>query len=224
MRCCLGDYFYEADITLLTTTKRGGNGPNQELADIDKKRFLLFKEPGQLSLIENSNLKDMTGGGVIKGRGLYSSKTMVELHNTTVMECNQKPKLKETPTNGDARRICDILFESTFTAIEEDVDEENGIYQADPLLKEEIWKNDHKVYFLNLLFQSVVELKQVKYIMDVFIPESVKKRSNLYLLGCYDIHSMFIELYEMADSSHFVSLKDVALSCSTSKNMYYFLY
>ena len=34
LRFCLGDYFYEADITLLTTKKKGGDGPNQELADI----------------------------------------------------------------------------------------------------------------------------------------------------------------------------------------------
>ena len=220
LRCCLGDYFYEADITLLTTKKKGGNGPNQELADIDKKRFLLYKEPGQFVQIENSNMKDQTGGGVIKGRALYSSKTMVELHNTTVMECNQKPKLGETPTTGDARRICDILFESTFTTSEVDVDEENNIYLANPLLKEDIWKNDHKVYFLNLLFQSVVELKQIKYIMDVFIPNSVKERSNLYLLGCYDIHSMFVELYEPADSSHFVSLKDIAFNIKNSTDFH----
>ena len=68
LRCCLGDYFYEADITLLTVRKEGGNGPNQELADIHKKRFLLYKEPGQFVEIENSNMKDQTGGGVIKGR------------------------------------------------------------------------------------------------------------------------------------------------------------
>ena len=50
-------------------------------------------------------MKDMTGSGIIKGRGLYSSKTMVELHNTTVMECYQKPKLKETPTTDSKKRF-----------------------------------------------------------------------------------------------------------------------
>ena len=63
-------------------------------------------------------------------------------------------------------------------------------------------------------------MKQVKYIMEVFIPESVKKRSNLYLLGCYDIHSMFIELYVPADSSHFVSLKDVAFNIKNSTDFH----
>ena len=190
----------------MTTKKKGGNGPNQELADIDKKRFLLYKEPGQFVEIENSNMKDQTGGGVIKGRALYSSKTMIELHNTTVMECNQKPKLKETPTTGDARRICDILFESTFPSNEDYIDEENHVYLANPLLKEDTWKNDHRVYFLNLLFESVVELKKEKYVMDAFIPESVKSRSDLYLLGCFVIHDMFIDHNEYTCINQYVSL------------------
>ena len=204
----------------MTTKKKGGNGPNQELADIDKKRFLLYKEPGQFVEIENSNMKDQTGGGVIKGRALYSSKTMVELHNTTVMECNQKPKLRETPTTGDARRICDILFESTFTTNEDDIDEENHVYLANPLLKEDTWKNDHKVYFLNLLFESVVELKKEKYVMDTFIPESVKRRSDLYLLGCFDIHDMFIDHYEYTCINQYVSLREIVAILKGSANFH----
>ena len=220
LRCCLGDYFYEADITLLTVRKKGGSGPNQELADIDKKRFLLYKEPGQFVEIENSNMKDQTGGGVIKGRALYSSKTTVELHNTTVMECNQKPRLKENPTIGDARRICDILFGSTFTTNEDDVDEKNHVYLANPLLKEDTWKNEHRVYFLNRLFESVVELKREMYIIDKFIPESVKIRSNLYLLACCDIHEMFIEHYSKDVLGGFISLKDITLNIKSSLSFY----
>ena len=56
--------------------------------------------------------------------------------------------------------------------------------------------------------------------MDVFIPNSVKERSNLYLLGCYDIHSMFVELYEPADSSHLVSLKDIAFNIKNSTDFH----
>lgn len=220
MKFCLGDYFCEADITLLTQKKKGGGGPNQELADIDKMRFLLYKEPGQYDGIENSNMKDQTGGGNIKGRGLYSSKTTVELHNTTVMECNRKPKLKEQPTKGDIRRIVDIHFSSTFTSIEEDVDEENHVYMADPLLKEDKWKMEHRNYFLNMLFGMLQELKKADYNIDKFIPQCVKDRSNEYLLGCYDIHQMFIDSYMRGNDKAFVSLVDIAKNIKTSESYF----
>ena len=220
MKSALGDYFCEADITLLTQKKRGGTGPNQELADIDKKRYLLYKEPGQFDGIENSNMKDQTGGGNIKGRGLYTSKTVVELHNTTVMECNKRPKLKEEPTKGDIRRIVDIQFKSSFTSNADEVDESNFIYMADPLLKEDEWKHNHRVYFLNMLFDRVQELKRADYNIDNFIPKCVKDRSNDYLLGCYDIHTMFIDSYVRGDDNAFVTLKDIAIKIKTSESFF----
>jgi phage/plasmid-associated DNA primase len=220
MKSCLGDYYYEADITLLTQKKIGGGGANQELADIDKKRYLLFKEPGQFDGIENSNVKDMTGGGNIKARGLYQTKTYVELHNTTVMECNKKPNLKEQPTKGDIRRIVDILFGSTFTPNEEDKNEKEHVYEADPLLKEDKWKVEHRVYFLNMLFSALQELKQENYNIDKFIPNCVKDRSNKYLLGCCDVHQLFTDCYKQGDDNAVLSLKDIALKLRTSQSFY----
>jgi phage/plasmid-associated DNA primase len=141
----------------------------------------------------------MTGGGNIKARGLYQTKTYVELHNTTVMECNKKPNLKEQPTKGDIRRIVDILFGSTFTPNEEDKNEKEHVYEADPLLKEDKWKVDYRVYFLNMLFNSLQELKKENYNIDKFIPNCVKDRSNKYLLGCCDVHQLFSDCYKQGD-------------------------
>ena len=46
---------------------------------------------------------------------LYSNKTDILLFNTTVLECNDRPKLRYNPTNADARRFVDVLFGSSFT-------------------------------------------------------------------------------------------------------------
>ena len=40
--------------------------------------------------------------------------------------------------------------------------------------------------------------------MDIIIPEIVKKRDDLYLLGCFDIHDMFIDQYEYSFHNVFV--------------------
>jgi phage/plasmid-associated DNA primase len=170
---CLGDYFYEASVTLLTQKTQASSSPNPDKAYIDKKRLLLFKEPDEHTRIMNSNMKDMTGGGKIKARGLYSSKTDVYLHNTTIMECNKRPKLFETPTKGDIRRLADIHFGSSFITDESEVDEIKHVYLQDPLLKETEWKDNHRVYFLNMLFENLQELKKKDYIIDHFMPQCV---------------------------------------------------
>ena len=209
MKFCLGDYFYEADITILTQPKKGGGSANPDMANIDKKRFLLFKEPSKHCTIQNNNMKDMTGGGCLKARDLYSSKTDCALHNTTAMECNEKIKLKDDPTRGDIRRMVGVDFESIFTDNPEEVDELKHIYLADPMLKEDDWKIKHRVSFLNMLFMMLQELKEQNYSFDSFIPKSVKDSSEAYLLGCFDIQRIFVDKFEKSDDS-FVSLQDIA--------------
>ena len=198
LRFCLGDYFYEASITLLTHKSAGGSSPDPDKANIDKKRFLLFKEPDQYAKLMNSQIKALTGGGKLTGaRGLYSSKTDAELHNTTVMECNKRPKLSETPVKGDIRRLADIHFSSSFITEASEVDEKNHIYLQNPLLKENEWKVNHGVYFLNILFEMAQELKEKDYLIDFFMPQCIRDRSNEYLQGCYDIHQLFVDAYQL---------------------------
>lgn len=214
IRFCLGDYFYEGDINILTRVRPTGNGPNQMLASIDKRRFVIFKEPGCYQAIHNSNMKDLTGGGVVKARGLYQSETDVVLFNTTVMECNTVPKLFEPPKNGDERRICDICFESTFTNDSSQVDEANHIYEANPMLKDTQWRNNHCVYFLNFLFKHLIELRNQDYKIDYFIPQCVKDRNRNYIQSCLLVHELFIKIYEkcpdtIPPSNEFLELKNV---------------
>jgi hypothetical protein len=217
MAFSLGDYCYKGDITLLTHKTKDVKGANPELAGVDKKRYVYFQEPEKGRKLENSNIKDMTGGGELKARFCYSNKTSVGLHNTTVIECNDRPLLKEEPTKAEIRRIMDVLFESSFTETEEDVNEEKHIYKADPTLKELKYKEAHRIYFMNILMDHLQILKENNYTFDAFVPENVKMRSALYLQNCYEIHNLFIQLYEPAiydttlpDSKKpFISLNDV---------------
>ena len=194
----LGDYFHEASVTLLTHKTTTGSSPNPEKANIDKKRCVLFKEPAEHAKLLNSEIKGLTGGGKLPGaRPLYSKKTDADLHNTTIMECNKRPKLLETPNNADIRRIIDIHFGSSFITEKSEVDEKNHIYLQNPLLKETEWKVNHRVYLLNILFEMLQELKKQNYIIDDFIPQCVKDRSNEYLQGCYDIHQIYVDAYQL---------------------------
>ena len=78
----------------------------------------------------------------------HSYLTRVLLYLTFVMECNDKPRMKESPTQADSERIVDILFPSFFTSDETLWNDEKHIYPKDTLLKEQKWKNNHKNAFM----------------------------------------------------------------------------
>ena len=86
---------------------------------MDKKRYVVAKEPKKDNPLHNSVIKDLTGGGFTSARMLYSSKTNVKLSMTCVMECNPpKPPFSDSPKDADMERINDILFQSKFTGEE----------------------------------------------------------------------------------------------------------
>ena len=127
------------------------------------------------------------------------------------MECNDKPRMKESPTQADSERIVDILFPSFFTSDETLWNDEKHIYPKDTLLKEQKWKNNHKNAFMNILIQYLLTLKnEANYNIEKYVPESVNQRSMAYLQDSFDIHNIFTSLFEKRsnDSSIIASYKD----------------
>ena len=94
MMYCLGDYYADVDVSLLQKKyKPNSSSPNPSLANIDKKRYIVFKEPSASKGLDNDEIKRLTGGGKLKGRILYSNKTDILLFNTTFLECNDRAKM-----------------------------------------------------------------------------------------------------------------------------------
>jgi phage/plasmid-associated DNA primase len=217
MSIVLGDYYYNVDTSVITQKKKETKGTDPETAAIHKKRYIVMSEPSKHTPIENSSMKNLTGGGVIKARMNYSNDTVVELNNTTVMETNDRPKLREDPTNGDIRRIVDIHFGSTFTDDINNVDEKENVYYADAMIKEKKWKDEHKFYMLNMLFVYLQQLKRLDYKFTTLIPKSVVERTEEYLKQCYDLHAVFLEEFEEDDTENaFVKLKEVVSTIKAS--------
>ena len=134
----LGNYGMIGNNSLLTDTHK--TGANPELANIGGKRYVVFREVPERSRFENSAVKELTGGGNICARTLFEKTTTKNLYLTLVVEVNQKPKFKEEATQGDIRRLIDLLYRSTFTDNEQDVDPQNYIYPANPLYKSKEWQ------------------------------------------------------------------------------------
>lgn len=204
-----GTYFTSVSPLIYSENQKNksSSGPNPELAKLDKKRYIVSREPQRDAPLHNSVIKDLTGGGTTSGRMCHSSKTKVMLCGTTVMECNDKPPFSEAPKDADVERINDIVFASKFCNERDEWDETTGennyIYPVNAGLKEQLKEsNVHKNTMLNILLQNLLMVKEQSYNVDYFKPDSVKQRSMAYLQNSYDLHNIFSSLFEKRIESH----------------------
>jgi hypothetical protein len=199
MEMVLGDYFVNVSPVVFCEDqkKKTSSGANPELAKLNKKRYVVAKEPSRDLPLQNSVIKDLTGGGNITARDLYSSKTKVTLCLTLVLECNDKPNFSEAPKDADIERVNDLLFGSKFSSDPEEWCEASHIYPVNADLKADLKTSlIHRNTMANILIANLIGVKKEGYNMDAFKPESVRQRSIAYLQNSYDIHNIFTDLFE----------------------------
>jgi hypothetical protein len=200
MKSILGKYFSYVSPLVITENqkKKSSSQANPEIAKLDRIRYIIMKEPPENQLIQNSQVKDMTGGGELQARECHSNKTRVRLHCTVGMEVNVKLNFAENPKDADAERIVDILFGSFFTDDSSIHDPEKHIYPLNANLKTDEWRFSHRNAMLNLLFSYQLRFRnEGKGIIDRYIPASVKNRTMEYLQNSYDIHNIFTTYFEI---------------------------
>ena len=201
LEMCYGEYFYHASYAILTEDpkKKTSGDANPDLANVDKARLIIMREPPKDSPINNNVVKDLTGGGTAKARRLYKDKCDVQLHGTFGMETNERPPLREEATTADVERFVDLLYGSTFTSNPMKVDESKHVYPLDPTLKERTWWKDRRICLMNMLLRHLKMLKDENYKMSKFIPASVRRRSLEYLQSSFMPHRIFAQLFEKKD-------------------------
>jgi len=213
------DYFYKADNSILQTSSKQTGGTNQGLANCHLKRCLIFSELDKSKTIKISEMKNLTGGGDITARGIYSKNDVVKLCCTSIIEVNVKPLLDDTngtDKNSLIRRIIDILFCSTFTFDKTKVNNIN-IFEANIFYKSTEFLDKIRVIFTNILFEYLQLLYQQKNNIDFFIPESVQRRSLEYIQSSNTLHNIFIELFEEDQTENaFLKLDDIIKMITSS--------
>lgn len=213
------DYYYKADNAILQVSNKSTGGTNQGLANCHNKRCLMFSELDKSKTIKISEMKNLTGGGNITARGLYTKNDVVKLCATSIIEVNVKPLLDDiqgTDTNSLIRRIIDILFSSKFTFDKDEIDNIT-IFEANIYYKSTEFLDKIRVVFTNMLFEYLQLLHKQNYNIDFFIPNSIKKRSLDYIQSSNTIHNIFLELFEEDKQvNSFLKLDDVILTISSS--------
>jgi len=202
MRYALGEYAYKGTCDTLCGKIKAGANP--EVANFDKKRFITFAEPDVNYPINTATMKELSGGGEINARQLYSGKTETTLEAVIVLESNEKPDLNGTDSDSIAlkERIRDVLFASSFTAkCDEDIDEGNLIFKQN-------------TYYKTTEFQQNYRCALLKYIMEyegvdeIYTPDCVAERSQEYLLGNDKIYG-FVNNEIIPEADSWVKISDL---------------
>ena len=111
----LGEYFYSADNTFLTSIFKSGQ-TNPTLAKCKGIRYLLVSEPDNGTDDVKFNIdfiKMLTGGDIITTRDLYKANISYKPQFTPFVQCNKKPNLGKLD-NGVKRRLKIINFPLNF--------------------------------------------------------------------------------------------------------------
>jgi len=182
-------YYYKANITCLTENLKGG--ANQELANMDGKRFVLASEPNDSLQLKLGNIKSLTGDTVINARALYSKKTDVSMTNMTILECNNIPRIEGRIDASAAERFMIIDFPATFTNDKQMLKMKN-CYPLNTRYKTDEFKQEFKC----ALFQYLLSFD----FTEIYLPDCVRARTKRYLVGCDDFLTWFNENYEKTDN------------------------
>ena len=197
------DYSYNGNLSVLVDKIKGGANP--ELANIHKKRLVLFKEPNQKDKIQLGNLKQLVDNESINARGLFQSNTKTELLATFILECNKKLNFSGEVDESEYRRFIDILFESTFTVNEDLLNDTNlkNVYRANQDYKQVNFKKEYSC----ALFKYIID----KALEDVYIPDCVKERTKAYIDSNDSLLSWATQryIYEKDKPTNFIKVSDM---------------
>jgi len=192
---CFGNYGHVINSIVLCEQRR--QGANTEIANLSRKRLVIAREPPNKENVKLSNslLKELTGGGEISARKIYSDNEKTVLQLTLMLECNKKPLLEEEPTEADMRRIIDLLFGSKFTDDKEMINNIN-IFEKNLYYIEDEFREKHKYALMKILFEHNTN----HYKKKLIIPESVKKRTLKYVESSVEILEWFNQTYEKIEN------------------------
>mgnify|MGYP003115295927 CR=1 FL=1 len=212
-------FAYIAPVSVILNKVKQGSNP--EVANMNKKRLVLYREPSDNELLDIGTLKELTGSKTINARMNYSNQTITLLHATHILEANKKPKMKGEMDNSIYRRLIDINFNSTFTFDEEQIKEcPELFFKADPYLRTQEFKDKFKIPLLNYLINYITNFNKEnnnKVYEEFKMSDETINRTKEYICNS-DFVATFVKenTEKVKDSKKFIQLKDLhsIMKCS----------
>lgn len=191
MRIMLGnEYYYQGNCCTLTQQIKSGANP--EIANMDKKRMVMFSEPEENASLYLGVIKALTGEDTTNARGLYSSKTETTLVPTIILEVNGKPNINGKINDSAIERWININFRNLYTDNDEIVDNVR-IFKQNTLYKQQSWRLEMRC----ALFEMLKDFQHNTIIM----PKSVRSNTLDYLLENDSILKWFNQHYKIVNEN-----------------------
>jgi phage/plasmid-associated DNA primase len=204
----MGDYVYTCNSVLLQERQKAG--ANQEIANMNNKRAVFYREPSDSLPLNSSIIKEITGGNSINARALYSKNTTTHLKATNFLECNSRPTISGDTDDALLRRIIDVEFKSIFTEDEKRVDEKNSVFKGNKFYKSTEFKEKYKYAFFRILIKYWKAYMIQDMNIDKFLCKEIKDRTEAYLQNSNYIFAWFKEKYVVCeDDTEVVKIADI---------------
>ena len=188
-------YSYCFKGTVKTLYHSLGDGANPMVSAIGDKRFVVFSEPNLGQTLCVSTIKELTGGGQICARDIYSSDTKKNLNAIIVLETNKKLLLDEDDTDKACitERFIHIQLKSVFKKAFTEDNYDTCEFMCDGRLKKAWWQAEHRCAF----FKYIVDYKDPENNIPstgetVYVTPKVMEETKAYL-GESDYWKEFIE-------------------------------
>jgi phage/plasmid-associated DNA primase len=207
--------YYASSTSVITAPYKGGI--SQERANMNKKRAVIYSEPSKSDTLKCANLKELTGCPTLNSRGIYSSKTTIQNHGTTLILTNAIPAM-DIVDNAINERTIIVPFRCSFLTKEridelKDVNpeacEEGLVHPVNTFYKSNEFLEANKLPFINLLIRYFADFKRDGYIITR-IPKAMLDLKKIYMSDSDDFVSWFYETFEKTDDRNdYVKMKHV---------------
>jgi phage/plasmid-associated DNA primase len=179
------------------------SGANPEVANMSRKRMVVWREPPEDRAIQFSVVKELTGGSKINARALYSNDVETHIDVCFLMECNAKPRLEGDTGYSMSERVVDVPFVSTYLPKDKISADMENVYEANPLYKDSEWQEEYKHSLIHVLLDFMRE-NELCYsnLQKLKMGKVVTGRSKDYVMGSDNLFPIFQEHYQEQEGSY----------------------
>jgi P4 family phage/plasmid primase-like protien len=203
IKYCFGDYYYSPSVSYITQKRASSTSADPQMAKARGVRVVVFGEPEENARLNNSIIKQLTGGDELCVRNLFESPFTFTPHFTPIIQCNTF-QLQDVKDDSIPDRLLFMKFKTSF------VDNPTMDWQRlkDPTLKDEENMQKLKGAMMWLLLETWRNLTPEQHAFDT--PQSVIDDKNEFLDENNNVKQFVAERIEFTkEKTDFLSAKDL---------------